>query len=322
MSHKNGGLQRAGLALIFVACAHCFPDVEGSSTSCEHSRNFASIAYQAGTDKVRVHNYAPLYERFLGPLRCTSFNFLEWGFASGASAVAWREYLPLAKISEIEIGCFPHSHFYKPSIAHKPRHKEWISGNVSNAQLYCGNAVNFTWVDSSALMQHVGPLRVVIDDGGHSSKEMALSFFFYFVRIVPGGLFFMEDIGTAYDRSRRKYGFVEGILKPLLDDLNRDIGTNDTLAQPPAFPELLGMVKSVSCEQQICVIERSSLPSFDILGSTALAMWRRVQKQLPAEFTAEDADSERRRQTQSNVARVRHLRGKTGAHRRFATVNG
>ena len=305
-----------GKVKLWAALIVCTQGLPAPPTPCGLGEDFESIAYTAGTDKVKAHNYAPIYERFLELLRCTSFNFLEWGFAAGASARAWREYLPLAKISEIEIGCFPHSPWYKQQVATKYPHQKWIAGQVPNARLYCGNAVNFTWVAESALMQHVGPLRVVIDDGGHSREEMALSFFYYFARIVPGGLFFMEDLGTSYfrDKTMTKGGFVEGVIKPLLDDLNRDVNSQDTMTRPPAFPELLGMVKSVSCETQICVIERSNLPSFDMPASTATAMWARVSRLLPrAELSSKEADDEKRRQTQSNEERHARLQARNMA---------
>jgi hypothetical protein len=41
-------------------------------------------------------------------------------------------------------------------------------------------------------------IDIILDDGGHSSKQQIVSFETFFPRLTPGGLYFIEDLHTSY----------------------------------------------------------------------------------------------------------------------------
>jgi predicted O-methyltransferase YrrM len=43
-----------------------------------------------------------------------------------------------------------------------------------------------------------GPFDVIVDDGGHSMKQQITSLRTLFPLLKPGGLYFLEDVGTSY----------------------------------------------------------------------------------------------------------------------------
>lgn len=52
--------------------------------------------------------------------------------------------------------------------------------------------------DLNRLIADHGPFDVVVDDGGHRPEQQKTSFIHLFPHVKPGGLYFLEDIHTAW----------------------------------------------------------------------------------------------------------------------------
>eukprot|EP00747_Dinoflagellata_sp_TGD_P169138 gnl/TRDRNA2_/TRDRNA2_197312_c0_seq1.p1 gnl/TRDRNA2_/TRDRNA2_197312_c0~~gnl/TRDRNA2_/TRDRNA2_197312_c0_seq1.p1 ORF type:complete len:285 (+),score=23.93 gnl/TRDRNA2_/TRDRNA2_197312_c0_seq1:24-878(+) len=211
------------------------------------NRNFTEIALRAGTDKVTTHQYGEMYNRFLGPLQDQPLNFIEIGFAFGHSAEAWAEFLPNAKILEIEVAC------NEGSVKHSPLFKSW----VESGKLKCGSITD--WNFTGPVVAEHGTPHVVVDDGGHSPDEMKASFLSLFPRLERGGLFFMEDLKESYVVHN---GFMQEVVHSLLDDLHRKDQRFLAMVHPPKYPAILSRLRSVTCQTELCIFERNDEAPF------------------------------------------------------------
>ncbi len=228
-------------------------DFDAKSVSSQ-LKDFTTIAREQGTDKVSVHNYGWFYDRHLKDIRFETFTLLEIGFATGNGAQSWRAFLPNARVVGFEIGCTKENAPDNAWITQSPNFKDFIK----RGNLFCMSALDYP-VAESVLSTFTSPLRVLIEDGGHSDKEMVLSFFYYFPRLVPGGLYFCEDLGVIYDSStkrKRQKNFITSVVEPLQDAVQFDpvSAKNNNGGRLKVFRE---MVKQISCAQGICMIERS-----------------------------------------------------------------
>lgn len=134
--------------------------------------NLDELAIAYGSDKSsRLHNYAVIYERVLGPLKNDHFNLLEIGVDKGASIRMWLDFFPNAKIYGIDL--------------------ENEHGIVSPR-------FNFIKGDQGddAIWRKLGGLRprVIIDDGSHIANDVLASFSVLWDRVEPGGYYIVEDV--------------------------------------------------------------------------------------------------------------------------------
>jgi hypothetical protein len=247
------------------------------------------------------------------------FTFIEIGFASGGGAEAWRRFLPSAEIHEFEIACredrrerwvlsSPNFALWSAAGGRGPARP-----GQAPSRIHCGSGVDWAFVHP--VLTHAmangahSPLGVVVDDGGHSDEEsdparlkrilpaaacaglsawadgsplartVAKSFFYYFPRLAPRGLFFMEDIDDGLVASHRPDGrnFMNAVVHKLLANDLQFLRAQHTRADPPeCFAELRGLLQSISCAQGICVFERTEAAARSLPGHVADAMWQRA----------------------------------------------
>ena len=266
-------------------------------TRASTERDFLAIARQAGTDKVwganndaecqanpspttcgdatkianpkcrrAGHYYHTLYNRWLGPYSADdteAFQFLEIGFFQGKGYDAYKEFLPKAETHSIEIACiepgpreegkWPWGNF--PEV--NPKYKEYLATN----QLHCGDGSDYDYLHQvwTTIMKRpdAPPLKVVIDDAAHISDHMAMTLFFWFPRIEPGGVLIVEDIQPMSEANQFRTHLVPQVLK----DLHH---CGDPRDQDKAcFPTIWPLLQSVHCELHICVFERNHQPAVE-----------------------------------------------------------
>ena len=143
---------------------------------------------------VKWHHYFPVYERLLCRYRGRAVTLVEVGVGEGGSLEGWRGYLgPSARIIGIDID---------------PRTKrleaagfEIIIGNQSRADF---------WAE---LGRRIGPIDVLIDDGGHSSVDQIVTVACGIEHIRDGGVIVVEDTHTSYMPlhypAAARYGFMQ-----------------------------------------------------------------------------------------------------------------
>jgi hypothetical protein len=133
----------------------------------------------AGEGVDKWHHYLPLYERYLGPWRNRPLRFLEIGVSKGGSLDMWRKYFgPDAVIYGIDID---------PTCARF---------NGVDGQVRIGSQADSGFLNS--VVDEMGGVDVVLDDGSHVMKHLRASLFALFPRLSIGGTYIVEDLHTAY----------------------------------------------------------------------------------------------------------------------------
>ena len=138
-----------------------------------------------------AHNYADVYEAYLGGLREQPIKFLEVGLGvpgknwkariargknegGGASIKTWYDYFPKATIYGADIN--PATHLDNDRVTTR------ILDQGSREQL-------------DAFVAEVGgDFDVIIDDGSHRPDHQQVTFSALFPQLKPGGLYFIEDL--------------------------------------------------------------------------------------------------------------------------------
>jgi hypothetical protein len=151
--------------------------------------NLKALAVVNRSDKWGSHWYAQHYEQYFAPLRHKRLNILEIGIGGyddpkrgGASLRMWRTY-------------FPSSNIYGIDICDKSLHDE------PRIKTFKGSQVDEPFLDH--VMQEIGHVDIIIDDGSHLNEHVIRTFELLFPRLAPNGLYVVEDTQTSY---WREYG--------------------------------------------------------------------------------------------------------------------
>jgi hypothetical protein len=130
-----------------------------------------------GTHRIhKLRHYLPIYEDAL----TRTERMLEIGVDRGGSLQMWREYLSDATIVGIDIN--PKAAQY----GDPERHVHVRIGDQTDTQFLGG------------VLDEFGPFDTVLDDGGHTPKQMIGSFRYLFPRLKPGGVYIVEDVCANY----------------------------------------------------------------------------------------------------------------------------
>ena len=151
------------------------------------------------------HHYLPLYDRYFAPWRGCPLRFLEIGVSRGGSLGLWRKYFGAqATIFGIDIdpGCAA------------------LDGRDGAVRI--GSQDDPVFLD--AVVAEMGGLDIVLDDGSHRGAHIRASLDALFPRLSTGGLYFIEDLQTAYwthfsGRNPRRQGFMRTVAE-MIDDLH------------------------------------------------------------------------------------------------------
>jgi len=142
------------------------------------------LAVRFGADKWGVHYYTSIYDRHFGHLRDRRLRILEIGIGGygdprlgGASLQVWKRY-------------FPRSLVYGIDIADK---SELESQRVRTFQ---GDQSDVAFL--GAVLDEIGPVDLVVDDGSHVCGDQIASFQFLFPRVAANGHYVVEDLETSY----------------------------------------------------------------------------------------------------------------------------
>jgi len=143
--------------------------------------DLARFALECGSDKVPI---CDLYEAYLSPLRHGNIRFFEIGVggyddpqAGGASVRMWKRYFSKAEIYALD---------YYDKSPHAETRITIFRGSQDDALIL------------NRIADEIGSIDVILDDGSHVSAHVIRSFEVLFPRLNPGGLYIVEDLGTAY----------------------------------------------------------------------------------------------------------------------------
>lgn len=191
---------------------------------------------KTGNQVHKWHHYLDIYERHLGHLRGSQFKLLEIGVFRGGSLELWREYFGAeATIFGIDID---------------PRCASFdgVAGCVR-----IGSQASPDFLRS--VVDEMGGVDVVIDDGSHDSRHIRASFEVLYPRLSMGGVYIAEDLHCSYWPShcggyRWPWSFIN-VSKSLIDDMHHwyhDRGQRISAAA--------GLVKALHFYDSMVVIEK------------------------------------------------------------------
>jgi hypothetical protein len=143
---------------------------------------------------VKWRHFLPVYERLLAPYRGTAVTLVEVGVGEGGSLEAWRAYMgPSARI--VGIDCDPSAKQLESEGF------EIIVGDQANPDFW------------TQVAHQVGPIDVLIDDGGHSSVQQIVTVACGLRHVRDGGVIVVEDTHTSYlpkqYPSTQRFGFMQ-----------------------------------------------------------------------------------------------------------------
>lgn len=127
--------------------------------------------------------YLTEYDRLFSGLRDQPLRLLEIGIQNGGSLEIWGRYFPKAQRL---IGCDINTDCAN------------LVFDDTRIQLVIGDAN--TDVVENQVLSHSASFDLIIDDGSHTSSDIAKSFARYFRHLNEGGLFVAEDLHCSYWR--------------------------------------------------------------------------------------------------------------------------
>ena len=150
-------------------------------------------------------HYFEIYHRHFHPFRGRQITLMEFGVYRGGSLQMWKHYFgEQARIVGVDID---------------PDCKKFEEPQI---EIHIGDQANSDFL--LQLRQKIGPIDILIDDGGHTMTQQITTFEEMFPTIRLGGIYLVEDLHTSYWSEyggglRQPGTFVE-FVKGLVDHLH------------------------------------------------------------------------------------------------------
>jgi hypothetical protein len=237
------------------------------------------LAIKHGTDKWGPHFYTPLYHQLFCHLRERPIRLLEIGVggydlktSGGASLAMWADYFPNGQITGIDI--------LEKRLALDPRVK-----------LFRGSQDDPTFL--KMVCDQRGPFDIIIDDGSHIPKHVAISFHILFPALNDGGIYLIEDAQTAFwpsfGGSPQHGAETMSLARTVIECLNHaEIAIAD---RSHLFPPFANKIKSLRAFHNVFVIDKgdNSEPSnfaLDLHNPHVARAMETIERQLQSAPTA------------------------------------
>ncbi len=150
-------------------------------------------------------HYFDVYDTHFKPYRGKKITVVEFGVLHGGSLQMWKKYFGRkARIIGIDI---------------EPRCNEFEEKRI---EIFIGDQTDRTFLQK--LKKEVGPIDIIIDDGGHVMKQQITTFEEMWPGLKAGGKYAVEDLHTSYWKTYgggyKKPGTFIEFAKDLLDQQN------------------------------------------------------------------------------------------------------
>lgn len=186
-------------------------------------------------------HYFDVYHRHFQKYRGRRIKLVEFGVNVGGSAQMWREYFGTR------------TKMY--GVDNDPRCKKW---ETPWFKIFIGDQADRQFLRKIA--KKIGPIDIVIDDGGHYPHQQIATFEEFYPLVKPGGVFLIEDLHTSYipkyDGGLHRPGTFIEYAKPMIDKLNayhsREVGF-----EPDEFTRT---TRSMHVYDSVMVFEKDAVP--------------------------------------------------------------
>jgi len=225
--------------------------------------------------RVNGNFYDSMYQRWLGPWSTDGTDEFQLVVVAKSAANGMEtlsEFLPNSMVHGIFSSCPQRDPFENEQFSYDDYE------GYQQRRIHCLDVRDYqqlkgVW-ESEMKPMYGYPLKVVVNEGAHrSSWQMAMALFFWFPRLEPQGLFFLEGIQETTT-----------FRKEFLPQLIRDIhwcgsppldliegSEEEANEEQPCFPTIHRLLKSFHCELHICVFERNNVVvsmEYDLAEST------------------------------------------------------
>lgn len=160
-------------------------------------------AYKKSPHRSIKHStYFESYDALFGRYRGRPITFVEIGVLGGGSLLMWREFLgPQARIIGVDLN---------------PNAKKW---EAEGFEIFIGNQSDPAFWEE--VKRAVGPMDVVLDDGGHTYEQQIVTTEALLDNIRDGGVLVVEDTHTSYmlGFGPQRYSFMQYVAN-LVDRIN------------------------------------------------------------------------------------------------------
>ncbi|HLZ14437.1 MAG TPA: class I SAM-dependent methyltransferase [Candidatus Saccharimonadales bacterium] len=186
-------------------------------------------------------HYFDIYHRHFARFRGQPVTIMEFGVYHGGSLQMWQHYFGRkARIIGVDIN---------------PACKKFAGKNI---EIYIGDQEDRDFLRK--LMKKVGPVDVVIEDGGHTMNQQLHTFEEVYPHVTKHGVFLIEDLHTSYWKSYgggyRKAGtFIERV-KDFIDELN---AWHSHDGESFAVTDFTKMTRSMHIYDSIVVFEKDEV---------------------------------------------------------------
>lgn len=172
---------------------------EQDFTNLDIYRSYKKSPYLSIKHSSYFHTYTELLENY----RNKKITFVEIGVFNGGSLFMWRDFFgEQARIIGIDLN---------------PLAKKWEDDGF---EIHIGSQSNPNfWQD---FFRSVGPVDIVLDDGGHTFEQQIITVDACIPYIKDGGMMIVEDTHTSYFKKfgyPSKYSFIEWS-KKIIDNIN------------------------------------------------------------------------------------------------------
>ncbi len=152
---------------------------------------------------IKHSSYFQVYEEVLRKFRNKPITFVEIGVLDGGSLFMWKKFFgDAARIIGIDLN---------------PNARRWTEEGF---EIFIGSQEDPNFWKS--VFDSVGPVDVVLDDGGHSNSQQIITAHSVLPHIRDGGVLIVEDVHASYMRdfgNPSKYSFMS-YSKKVIDRIN------------------------------------------------------------------------------------------------------
>jgi cephalosporin hydroxylase len=150
-------------------------------------------------------HYFDIYHRHFAPYRKKPITIVEFGVYHGGSLQMWKHYFgKKARIYGIDIN------------------ESCRNLEEKQVTIRIGDQANRKFLRE--LRKEIGPIDILIEDGGHTMEQQKVTFEEMFPAVKDGGIYLVEDLHTSYWKEyggqyKKQDTFIE-FAKGLIDDMH------------------------------------------------------------------------------------------------------
>ena len=229
------------------------------------------FTYSEGPVLMKWEGYLELYDRYFSKFKGKNVTMLEIGIQSGGSIEMWQHYFG-PKLNFVGFDINPYCKRFERK----------------NVQIFTGSQLSRA--DLQLLYKSIGPVDIILDDGGHTKIMQQNSFEELFGAVIDGGYYVVEDIEFSYTREFGSHTFVD-YAKQLVDVLNMFYYKKKHVPSLPNFNSDLALnLSGIHFHDNMIVFEKQKRkePVLQIRGTTMMDENGKYLKR-PAETEYNDA---------------------------------